>query len=372
MWLFSKSIDLLVLYLPVWLCWAVLWTLPAAWLQADIPLWVWVVFVLCIDVGHVWSTIFRTYLDKEEFQQHRTLLLWAPIACFFAVLGLAWYSEFGFWRLLAYLALFHFVKQQYGFLALYKAKARDFGQLKWFSDKAVLYLAMLYPVLYWHLAEGLRFNWFVVDDFVGLRAYLSGSVAFWTVFFQVGNFLYGGILLAWLIEERWRATKWQWGKIFWVLTTAANWYGGIVYFNSDLVFTVTNVVAHGLPYLALMIYYQYHKKGLREQRFPAWGQLVAGMLGVIFLLGFIEEYFWDMLLYGERPNFFEAVLAYPLPLLESPLAKALAFALLALPQLTHYLIDGFIWKSNAKNPYVRQVFHSPTKETPVASSTIEG
>lgn len=355
MWLFSKSIDLLVLYLPVWLCWLVLFNLPDTLLQADIPLWVWVVFVLGIDVGHVWSTIFRTYLDKEEFQQHRALLLIAPVVGFLAVFGLAWYSEFSFWRVLAYLALFHFVKQQYGFLALYKAKAKDFGVKKFFGDKPVLYWATLYPVLYWHLAEGLTFNWFVVDDFVGLRAYLPGDALFWTRFFQVGNVLYWAVLLGWLLEERWRAGRWHWGKVLWMLTTAVNWYGGIVYFNSDLVFTITNVVAHGLPYLALIVYYQYHKQQLQQKNRP-WWRLVALIIPVVLLLGLVEEYFWDMWLYGERLDFFAAYWPYPMALLESPLAKALAFALLALPQLTHYIIDGFIWKSNAKNPYVRDLF----------------
>lgn len=362
MWLFSKSIDLLVLYLPVWLCWLVLFNLPETWLQSDIPLWVWVVFVLCIDVGHVWSTIFRTYLDKEEFERHKKLLIVAPLLAFLSVLGLAWYSEFGFWRVLAYLALFHFVKQQYGFLALYKAKARDFGVKKRFKDKWVLYGATLYPVLYWHLAEGLTFNWFVVDDFVGLRAYLSGSVAFWEGFFVVGNVLYGFMLLAWLIEERVKAQQWQWGKILWMLTTAVNWYGGIVYFNSDLVFTVTNVVAHGLPYMALIIYYQYQKQQLQQTtNRKSWWYLSLLIVLTVLCLGWIEEYFWDMLLYGERPDFFAALWPYPMALLEQPWAKALAFALLALPQLTHYIIDGFIWKSNAKNPYVRQVFGAARK-----------
>jgi hypothetical protein len=142
-----------------------------------------------------------------------------------------------------------------------------------------------------------------------------------------------------------------------MLTTAFNWYGGIVYFNSDLVFTVTNVVAHGLPYMALIIYYQYQKQALQQKSSskPWWYWSLLVVLTVI-CLAWLEEYFWDMLLYGERPDFFMVLLPYPMALLEQPWAKALAFALLALPQLTHYIIDGFIWKSNAKNPYVREVF----------------
>ena len=40
-----------------------------------------------------------------------------------------------------------------------------------------------------------------------------------------------------------------------VIGTAASWYIGIVAATGDLVFTMTNVVAHGIPYLALTFIY---------------------------------------------------------------------------------------------------------------------
>lgn len=356
MWLFSKNIDLTALYLPICLCWLVLFNLPTAYLEADIPLWVWVVFVLCIDVGHVWSTIFRTYLDKEEFAQHRGLLLLAPLLSFVLVAGLAFVSTFWFWRLLAYLALFHFVKQQYGFLALYKMKAKDFGVQKIFKDKWVLYLATLYPVLYWHLGADLNFSWFVMDDFINIRTFFRLSASTWTLLFSVLNVFYWCIIIAWTLEEIWRSDKINTGKILWMLTTAVNWFVGIVYFNSDLVFTVTNVVAHGIPYLTLIIYYQYQKKTLKGNGFKSIFQIAVVILPVVFFLGYLEEYCWDMLVYGDRDYFFAAIFAYPFELLESSLAQAIAIGFLTLPQLTHYIIDGFIWKSSAKNPYVKQIF----------------
>lgn len=356
MWLFSRNIDLAALYLPIWLCWLVLFNLPAKYLQADIPLWVWVVFVLCIDVGHVWSTIFRTYLDKEEFEQHRSLLLFAPLISFGLVAGIAWISTFWFWRLLAYLALFHFVKQQYGFLALYKMKAKDFGVQKIFQDKWVLYLATLYPVFYWHFGAALNFSWFVMDDFINLRSLFSISSRFWALFFSPLNIIYWLVIIAWTVEEVFRSDKINTGKILWMLTTAVNWYTGIVYFNSDLVFTVTNVVAHGIPYLTLIIYYQHQKKTLKQNQLTSVIQIAGVILPVVFFLGWLEEYCWDMLVYGDRSNFFGAIIAYPFELLETPLTQAIAIAFLTLPQLTHYIIDGFIWKSNAANPYVKQIF----------------
>ena len=353
MWLFSKTIDLLVLYLPVWLCWAVLVSLPSTVVQAELPLWVWVVFVLGIDVAHVWSTLFRTYLDKEEFQHHRRLLVLAPVVSFVVVAGLAWYSTLWFWRVLAYIAVFHFVKQQYGFLALYKARAKDWAIQKTFQDKWVLYWATLYPVLHWHLNQAATFHWFVEGDFVGLYQWMPTLMQHWASLEPFANGLYGAILLAWLVEERLKAGQWQWGKILWMGTTALTWYGGIVHFNSDLVFTITNVVAHGVPYIALLIYYQHQKEQLRTQRAPAPWRWAAIILPSILLLAWLEEYCWDRWLFNERATFFGVLGDYSAALLQAPWAQALAFGLLTLPQLTHYIIDGFIWRSNAHNPYLK-------------------
>ena len=45
------------------------------------------------------------------------------------------------------------------------------------------------------------------------------------------------------------------GKDIVVATTAICWYIGIVVFNSDYAFTVTNVIIHGVPYFALIYFY---------------------------------------------------------------------------------------------------------------------
>jgi len=37
--------------------------------KADTPEWTWVAAVLLIDVAHVWSTLFRVYLDPVEFRR---------------------------------------------------------------------------------------------------------------------------------------------------------------------------------------------------------------------------------------------------------------------------------------------------------------
>jgi hypothetical protein len=148
--------------------------------------------------------------------------------------------------------------------------------------------------------------------------------------------------------------------MLWLLSTAGTWYLGIVHFNSDLVFSLTNVIAHGVPYIALVFFYVQRKHRIKAcsnplSRFQA-GANVAFMLGVILLLAFGEEYLWDLFLYQERSPLFEALFSYPIRVLQSPDAQAIALAALSVPQVTHYVLDGFIWKNNEKNPYLRQVF----------------
>ena len=45
---------------------------------------------------------------------------------------------------------------------------------------------------------------------------------------------------------------WSPGKSLVVATTWLSWWVGIVVFDSDYAFTVTNVLIHGVPYLALV------------------------------------------------------------------------------------------------------------------------
>jgi len=258
-WLFSKRIDLIFLFIPVWVVWIVCFLLPSDSLHQGISLWIWLLIVVGIDVGHVWSTIFRTYTDKEEFKNHKTLLIIAPCLTFSVFFLIAGFSQAFFWTVLAYIALYHFIKQQYGFMRIYKAKAKDF-KAKWIRDEWVIYLGMVYPVIYWHLSPKREFAWFVSGDFFTFIPAISGIQI--TEVFAVSHVLYWLIIAGWLIQEIITRSEFLIGKILWILTTAGNWYLGIVYFNSDLVFTLTNVVAHGIPYLALIFYYVEKKRGV--------------------------------------------------------------------------------------------------------------
>src|SRR5882757_9133083 len=70
-------------------------------------LW-WLVLVLMIDVGHVYSTLFRFYWERATFLKYRSLLVTIPVVCFISGVSLHLVDSFLFWRILAYAALYHF------------------------------------------------------------------------------------------------------------------------------------------------------------------------------------------------------------------------------------------------------------------------
>ena len=353
-WLFSKSTDLWILFAPVWLSWVVAFLLPEQIIHEDISIWVFVVIIIGLDVSHVWSTIFRTYLDKEEFNNHRSLLIASPILAFVSSFALASVSFQLFWRVLAYVALFHFVKQQFGFMRIYKARNGDFRK-KLISDNFVIYLSMLFPIAFWHLNLNREFSWFTAGDFIQLNL-----PEHWVNYFNlIGTILYFLIIGFWLLEELIHSKKSNSnlpiGKILWTITTAGNWFIGIVYFNSDLIFTITNVVAHGVPYIALIVFYEHRKSNFSGRK---WSKNLLRATGTIVLIALIlalgEEYLWDVLVYRDNPQFFASVIDYPFEL-PSRFWRTVGLALLSLPQITHYILDRYIWKSNEKNPHLKEI-----------------
>src|SRR4051812_34783465 len=125
-WLFSPSVDIGV-FLGSALASLALIAIgaQAGALSDPTPDWLWIPAVLLIDVAHVWSTGFRVYFDRIELRRRPWLYALTPIAGF--VIGVVVYSqgELNFWRLLAYLAVFHFIRQQYGWVALYRSRAGE-------------------------------------------------------------------------------------------------------------------------------------------------------------------------------------------------------------------------------------------------------
>jgi hypothetical protein len=294
--------------------------------------WWWFILVLCIDVGHVYSTLFRLYWDKRTFHRYQKLLLVIPVIAFGVGFGLHAFSPALFWRVLAYVAVYHFVRQQYGFLRLYSRKEK---QNKWFSrlDATAIYSATIYPLLYWHIHATDSLAWFIKGDFITLNL---------KSFDPVFQLLYVTIALAYIAKELYisaRATQFNIPKNLIIAGTYVSWYVGIVAFQGDLIFTLLNVVAHGIPYIAL-IWIHGEKKTNSHFGFNIKGLSI--FLITILLLAYIEEYFWDAFVWNDHPELFPAV--FTLITTDQPWVLSIIVSMLVLPQVTHYVLDGFIWR----------------------------
>lgn len=304
-----------------------------------LPAWGWFIFVLGLDVAHVWSTIFRTYLDPEELARHKPLYLGLPVLCYAAGVLLYRFSALTFWRTLAYIAVFHFVRQQVGWVAIYRARAGERERFDKWLDDAVIYAATGWPLLYWHAHLPRQFAWFMQGDFFDLSALRPLVVP--------AGVAYAALLMvyAWRSGQRARAGRPNPGKDLVVLVTVATWFIGIVATNQDFAFTITNVTVHAIPYFALL--WMYARERARERPQSLVARIVrAGVpafVAVALGFAFFEELGWERLVWHDRPGWFggapreepllgSAVLAYVVPAL-------------ALPQTVHYALDGVLWRS---------------------------
>ena len=222
------------------------------------------------------------------------------------------------------------------------------GRPKSFSrtiDKAAIYLATLYPLIYWHTHLPRKFDWFVEGDFVAMPSqWLDRSVFV----------LYAAAMIAYVTKEvitSLRLHTVNVPKNVLLLGTAISWWVGIVAFDNDLAFTAVNVLAHGIPYMALIWIYGRNQASIEPEKrlvpriafkqFFTWYMVPAFVL-VLIGLAYLEEGLWDGLVWTEHKSLF-APFQF-LPAIESKETLAWLVPLLALPQLTHYALDGFIWR----------------------------
>ncbi len=299
----------------------------------------WVVLILCIDVSHVYSTVFRTYFNADMFQKRSALLVWTPFIVFLIAVLLYTLSDLLFWRCLAYLAVFHFIRQQYGFMRIY---SRGESSPLWIQQfhKSAIYLFTGIPILIWHLTGPKNFNWFIDADFIYFEHYFLAIVL---------KYVFIGLMLAYFVSEIFlfqRLKIINGPRLLLMTGTAFSWYIGIVMYNGDLIFTFLNVVAHGIPYMALVWIMERNKakqssvNSFYKIIFSNYGVLI--FFGIILLFGFVEEGLWDTLVWHEQRPIFSWLHSFYVSLSDKYLA--IVIPLLSLPQIVHYILDGFIWR----------------------------
>jgi hypothetical protein len=340
-WLVSRNFDLTVFVAPVlgsWLLAAVSGRLATA--SGETPTWAWLMFVVGIDVAHVHSTTARVYVDPRE--RSRRALYWVvPVLAFAGARAAYAVSAACFWRLLAYLAVLHFLRQQVGWLRLYRRRAGERSRFDARLDELTLYMCMLYPLLEWHVRLPQPFHWFMPGDFIAGLPRVFADAARWLWWSTLGVFALRQLQLG--LREG--VSRIRWGKLGLIGSTALAWYVGIVWIADDFAFTVTNVIAHGVPYMAMSYRVTRELRAVNTRDALPWFLTNGAYYGVLLVgLALAEEWLWDAGIWHEHADVLFS------PSVEVGDLEAWIVPLLALPQLVHYLLDAYLWRLNGDNP----------------------
>jgi hypothetical protein len=339
-WIYSPRFDLAAIIGPSVFVTVAVWVWGRHWVNlGETPWWLWVLLVLGIDVAHVYSSLFRTYFDREELQRRRVLYVATPILCW--LIGVGVYAILGagaFWAVVTYAAIYHFVRQQYGFMMLYRRgePTRDLGYR---IDQLAIYLATVYPLVYWH-TYARNFRWFDAFELYRLPSQVPEFIC---------RFLYVAVIIAFLVKETYAVVsqnRFNIGKVLLLVATAAAWGTSIILFNGDFTFTLINIISHGIPYMALVWIYQFRRNQKQPEnasRLLRFFQPKYIPMYILSLVGiaFLEEGIWDWTVWKSNPHIFgSSSLSMP------PIVLVILIPLLTMPQLTHYVLDAFIWRVN--------------------------
>jgi|ETNmetMinimDraft_25_1059894.scaffolds.fasta_scaffold31884_1 hypothetical protein len=344
-WIVSERFDLAILLIPFAASLASLFAL--RFQREAVPLWAFLILIVAFDVSHVWATVYVTYFDREVFRRRRLLFLLPLPVSFLIAYRLHIHSPSLYWSLLAYVAIYHFIKQQWGFIALYKARAGERHRFDYYLDKWTLWAGSLGPVLLWHASPARQFDWFNAGEFfiVRIDPELKPDIVLIMATFAATYFL-RQVFLALGRKE------FNLGKNLWMLFSWISWIVGIGLADHALISAAFLNLFHGIPFLAL-VWYRCNRRWEGRTKGPspllAWLSQRRNWIAfylVVLGLALIEESFWDGMVWHE---YLPSLLGIKAPELS---AQALSFwvALLSLPQIIHYFLDAWIWKLDGSNP----------------------
>jgi hypothetical protein len=351
-WIISGRADVSMVAVPFGIAFIALALLMGA--GASEPLWAYLLCFVAFDVAHVWTTAYLTYLDPDAMARHRKLYLWPIPISFFGAFALHLYSPTWFWTALAYFAIYHFAKQQYGFIAIYKAKAGERSLFDYRLDKWTLWAGAFGPVLMWHATPKVQFDWF------------DGGEKFLFRLPELASSLVAAVMAlfatVWLLRQVHRFVETREvnvGKTMWMVGSWISWFIGVRMADHILVSAAFLNFFHGFPFL-LLVWHRCRVRWSKEERGPGapwmvWLTKRAGWLwfyGIVFGLAVVEELLWDGAVWG---TYLPSLTGLSKPQLG---AIALSFwvSLLSLPQIVHYFLDAYIWKLNDSNPDLYEVF----------------
>lgn len=302
----------------------------------------------------MWTTLLR--VDSEQ-RNKRPLLFYGAPAFLFVFLSIvnAIFGKSWFWTMIAYMAIYHFTRQHYGLVCLYKSRAGERSQLDFQLDWIASMTAAWIPVLQMHATATGKFSWFNNGEEFLIRLPEAATPFLWM--------WYGVIAFLWLLRFCRVASGGSpnWGKLWVMLGAWVTWYIGGSCNHEVLSLAFINLI-HGISTIVLVYHVSQRRFGDWEKKAPdtmdAMDRLGAMLsrpgrwpLYMLFIISIaaVEELLWDSLVY-------HMYLPHDRLVYMNPFWHTFAPPLLALPQVTHYYLDAFLWKFDGSNPGLKEAF----------------
>lgn len=294
-WIMSPSIDVATVLLPAVTGYACLYAHAGLGISSLLIWWFWNV---AFNGGHMFATLSRTYLDRDEWARRAPLLVgslaWVLVGPVALAATLALHSPgpfLAFWAFSVLWAYYHVTRQHYGFLSLYQKLNGEPAGRSNAVDYWIFHLLMFGPVLSWFVQYG------ELRQAFGWSPFLSGNERLLVDGTRAGV---AALLLAYLARELW-ATYCGRVNLPKVLLFAAYvplhllllLYPTVVGRYDILLFNAVITLPHNVQYLAIVWFHnknRYHGPDARERYGVAasvsatlpWFLLLATLYGVVF------------------------------------------------------------------------------------------
>ena len=287
------------------------------------------------DVGHVYTTIIKTWMDPGERKYSKQYWL-TPLTILIIIVGWRYIFNFNyFWACVVYFDLWHNLKQGYGVMKWYESLNQQYYKL----SKLFYYGLTLIPFAIFNVrvTNFSFFNYYTSEqrpfelinehyDFLFLNHNFTfdNKYHFFAVAFYI---LFLNIWLVWELNNYLTNNKLEKIRLL-----AMVYYGSIygycfIFSQHFMEVLILLISSHGVPYLCML----YKRMDALQTVKKHYGKIIFGLL----IFGGSMDYFYNTIL-----NENERVLKNPNPI------ELILIILYLLPVLTHFVWDGYLWKKD--------------------------
>ncbi|MCO5112614.1 MAG: hypothetical protein M9899_00405 [Bdellovibrionaceae bacterium] len=330
MWIFGSWIlDMLFLIFPVLGTMALIlftdinWD---NWAFAGIVVFTW------IDSGHVYTTVLRTYFNREEIDSNKNIYTYAPLVIFATMMLWLLAGAYYLWDFILYATIYHNIRQYYGVTRWYQKNVAS--KSRW--QTRYLYILTVIPVILFHFRKDVPKNIYIQTQLPIMENATALSWGLWVYFAVLGSWLLFQLITL-IKNPREAAVSLS------ALVPIAGYGVGFLLGRNLFEVAAPIIVGHGIGYMGLMTISLNRTKPEMYKSFLK-ALLITVVLAVV--VGSVSDVIEE--------NF---VSRHPFVTGWAWVLSSFAIASILTPLLLHYYIDALIW--NGKHRESHLVFNKP-------------